>query len=181
MAKLVSKTYGDALFAAVADYKDISAFYQAAKLVVELLQEHGDFCRLMVHPKVAKEEKERILKETFAERIPSEIVGVLILLIRKGHADEMIPVCEHFIALVKEVNGIGEASVTTAIELGKTQRAKIEQKLLETTRYQSLEMQYDVDVALIGGMVIRIGDRVVDSSIKTKLQKLSKELREVQV
>ncbi len=181
MAKLVSKTYGDALFAAVAEHKDISSFYQTAKLVMELLREHEEFGRLMVHPKVAKEEKERILKETFAERIPSEIVGVLILLIRKGHAGEMIPVCEHFIALVKEVNGIGEASVTTAIALDKAQRAKIEQKLLETTRYRSLEMQYEVDAALIGGMVIRIGDRVVDSSIQTKLKNLARELRDVQV
>ena len=58
---------------------------------------------------------------------------------------------------------------------------KVEKKLLETTKYESFEMCYHVDESLIGGMVIRIGDRVVDSSIKTKLYKLSRELRNIQV
>ena len=52
----------------------------------------------------------------------------------------------------------------------------VEARLLETTKYVAFEMHYDVDTALIGGMVIRIGDRVVDSSVKTKLYELSREL-----
>ena len=54
-------------------------------------------------------------------------------------------------------------------------------RLEETTKYESFEMNYQVDAALIGGMVIRIGDRVVDSSIKTKLYEMSRELRNIQV
>lgn len=181
MAKLVSKTYGDALFATAMEEDKLDLFYEAAQLVLSLLREYEDFCKLMVHPKVAKEEKVKVLEETFADKIPREILGMFTLLVSKGHAGEMTSVCEHFIKLVKEQKKIGEAFVTTAIDLSKAQKAKIEQKLLETTGYKSLEMQYKVDAALIGGMVIRIGDRVVDSSIQTKLQYLSKNLRNVQV
>ncbi len=42
-------------------------------------------------------------------------------------------------------------------------------------------MHYDVDSSIIGGMVIRIGDRVVDSSIKTKLDELAKQLKKIQL
>ena len=52
------------------------------------------------------------------------------------------------------------------------------QRLLQTTKYESFEMNYQVDASLIGGMVIRIGDRVVDTSIKTKLYELSKKPEE---
>ena len=61
------------------------------------------------------------------------------------------------------------------------QKKHLVEKLKETTKYESFEMNYQVDEALIGGMVIRIGDRVVDSSIKTKLYNLSRELRNIQV
>ena len=71
--------------------------------------------------------------------------------------------------------------MTTAVELTDGQKDEIVRRLLETTRYESFEMNYAVDASLIGGMVIRIGDRVVDSSIKTKLYELSKSLRKIQV
>ncbi|MDE7277421.1 MAG: F0F1 ATP synthase subunit delta, partial [Lachnospiraceae bacterium] len=58
---------------------------------------------------------------------------------------------------------------------------KVEQRLLDTTDYKSMEIHYRQDAALIGGMVIRIGDRVVDSSISTKLNELQKDLLKVQI
>ena len=93
----------------------------------------------------------------------------------------MLSVFDYFIDLVKEEKKIGRAFVATAVELSADQKAKVEQKLLDTTKYETFEMNYSVDTSLIGGMVIRIGDRVVDSSIKTKLFELTRELRKVQV
>ena len=58
---------------------------------------------------------------------------------------------------------------------------EVERKLLETTSYQQMEMHYQTDESLIGGMVIRIGDRVVDSSIKTKLSELTRQLMKIQL
>ena len=57
----------------------------------------------------------------------------------------------------------------------------MENRLLKTTKYVEFEMHYKVDAALIGGMEIRIGDRVVDSSIRTKLQNLTRELSKIQL
>ena len=128
-----------------------------------------------------KEDKVKIVEDTFSGRIPKEIVGVMTILVTKGRAEEMLSVFDYFIDLVKEEKKIGIASVTTAVRLSDKQKAKVEQKLQDTTKYETFEMNYSVDASLIGGMVIRIGDRVVDSSIKTKLYELSRELRNVQV
>lgn len=105
----------------------------------------------------------------------------MTLLIKKGHAKDMCAVFKYFIGLVKEEKKIGSARVVTAIELSGEQKEKVEQKLLETTSYEKFEMNYEVDASLIGGMVIRIGDRIVDSSIRTKLYELSKNLRKIQL
>ena len=53
--------------------------------------------------------------------------------------------------------------------------------MLATTDYRTVECHYQVDVSIIGGMIIRMGDRVVDSSIRTKLNKLERELMAIQL
>ena len=181
MAKLVSKTYGDALFAVALEENRMDEFFEAVKVVADILRTNEDFGKLMNHPMIMKEDKVKIVEETFGGNIPREIVGIMTLLVTKGHASEMISVFDYFINLVKEEKKIGKADVTTAVSLNDKQKAKVEQKLLDTTKYETFEMNYSVDESLIGGMVIRIGDRVVDSSIKTKLYDLTRELRSVQV
>ena len=52
---------------------------------------------------------------------------------------------------------------------------------METTKYKSVEIEYEVDESLIGGMIIRIKDRIVDNSVKTKLESISRELHRIQI
>jgi len=73
------------------------------------------------------------------------------------------------------------AYVTSAAELSEAQKEKIREKLLATTEFVTMQMNYAVDPALIGGLVIRIGDRVVDSSIATRLEDMKRNLMKVQL
>ena len=181
MAKLVSKTYGDALFAVALEESRMDEFFEAAKALADILRTNEDFGKLMNHPKIMKEDKVKIVEETFATRLPKEFIGLMTLMVEKGRASEMLSVFDYFVSLVKEEKKIGKADVTTAMAMSDAQKEKVEKKLLETTKYESFEMCYHVDESLIGGMLIRIGDRVVDSSIKTKLYELSKELKSITV
>ena len=71
--------------------------------------------------------------------------------------------------------------MTTAAPLDPARRAAVEGRLLETAGYRSMELHYEVDPSIIGGMIIRVGDRVVDSSIRTKLDSLTKQLLQIQL
>ena len=93
----------------------------------------------------------------------------MVLIIEKDRSKELDAILTYFIDRVKEEKHIGVAFVTTAIELDKT------------TKYKEMEMHYTVDASIIGGMVIRIGDRVIDSSITTKLNELKKQLLKIQL
>ena len=169
------------MFAVAMEESRMDEFFEAAMGVVEILRTSEDFSKLMNHPKIIKEDKVKIVEETFSGNIPTEVVGLMTLMVEKGRANEMLSVFDYFVDLVKEEKKIGKADVTTAISLSDKQKEKVEKKLLETTKYESFEMCYHVDETLIGGMVIRIGDRVVDSSIKTKLYELSRQLRDIQI
>lgn len=181
MAKLVSKTYGDALFSVALEENRVDAFYEEVQGVKEIIAQNGELQKLLDNPKVIKEDKIKLIEEAFTSHVAKEIIGLIALLISKGHAGDIVSVFDHFIGLVKEEKKIGSAFVTTAVALTEVQKSAVEKRLLDTTRYESFEMNYLVDPSLIGGMVIRIGDRVVDSSIKTKLYELSKNLRSIQV
>ena len=181
MAKLVSKVYGDALFEAAREVGRMDDMYEEVLELQKLLQANEELQKMMENPKVIREDKENVIETVFRGRISDEIVELMKLMIAKGRYSNIESVFDYFIGLVKEEKKIGIAYVTTAVELTDGQKDEIVRRLLETTRYESFEMNYAVDASLIGGMVIRIGDRVVDSSIKTKLYELSKSLRKIQV
>ena len=181
MAKLVSKTYGEALFELAVEENKVDVFMEEITEIQKILAENKDFGKFMNHPKILKEEKTEVLENVFKGRISDELTGFLTLIVAKDRYDEIDAILEYFLTEVKRFKGIGIAYVTTASQLRDTQKAGVEQKLLETTSYKKMEMHYDVDESLIGGMVIRIGDRVVDSSIKTKLNELTRQLMKIQL
>ena len=69
--------------------------------------------------------------------------------------------------------------MTSAISLSEEQKQKIEKKLLDSTQYETMEIEYKVDAELIGGLLIRIGDRVVDSTIRHRLNSLTASLMKI--
>lgn len=181
MAKLVSKTYGDALFEIARETDRMDAFCEEAQGVQAVLNKHEEISKLMLHPKIVKEEKIRIMENMFKGRVSDELVGLLCMIIDKGHFGDLESVLAYFVGEVKEYKKIGTAYVTSAMELSDAQKEQLMKKLIQTTEYVEFEMHYDVDAALIGGMVIRIKDRVVDSSIRTKLYDLTRELSKIQL
>ena len=181
MAKLVSKTYGDALFEIAEESGRMDSFYEEVKGVLQVLSENADLTKLMNHPKIVKEVKIQVIENIFKGHVSDEIVGFMRMIVDKGHFGEIEEILNYFIGEVKESKNIGTAYVTTAVKLSDLQKHQVVTKLIETTKYVEFEMHYDVDAALIGGMVIRIKDRVVDSSIRTKLYDLSRELSKIQL
>ena len=181
MAKLVGATYGEALFELAVEESREEELMNEVILLRELLSENPDFGKLMNHPKVLKEDKLEVLEAVFKGRVSEELVGFLHLIVSKDRYGEIDSILDYFIDEVKQVKGIGVAYVATALDLSEAKKKEVEQKLLSTTSFTRMEMHYQVDESLIGGMVIRIGDRVVDSSIRSKLSGLERELLKVQL
>ena len=181
MAKLVGATYGEALFELAVEEGREEELMNEVILLRELLSDNPDFGKLMNHPKVLKEDKLEVLEAVFKGRVSEELVGFLHLIVSKDRYGEIDSILDYFINEVKQVKGIGVAYVATALDLSEAKKKEVEQKLLSTTSFTRMEMHYQVDESLIGGMVIRIGDRVVDSSIRSKLSGLERELLKVQL
>ena len=181
MAKLISKTYGDALFELALEEDRIDDYVAEVDAMLTIFRDNPELSKLLNHPKISKEEKITVVGQIFEGKISKELLGLINMIVEKDRNNAMEDIFSYFIDRVKEYKNIGVAKVTSAIELSDAQKAQVEKRLLETTGYVKFEISYDVDKDLIGGMVIRIGDRVVDSSIRTRLYELTKELNKIQM
>jgi len=179
MAKLVSTTYSDALFELALDKGALDSYAEEMHFVKESIDMNVEFGKLLNHPKITIEEKSTIIESVFKGKVSDDVTGFLVLIVEKGRTSELMAIIGDFLMKVKEHNKVGTAYVTSAVGLSGPQKDKLTAKLLQTTRYKSFEMEYDVDPSLIGGLVVRIKDRVVDNSIKTKLYLMSNKLSKI--
>ncbi len=181
MAKIVSKTYGEALFEIAVEQNKTREFVEEINGLKEVLEQNPELDKLFRHPGIPKQEKVQVVENVFKGQLSDELTGFLEIIISKERYGELQAIFDYFTDKVKEVQRMGVAYVTTAVELNEVQKKAVQDRLLQTTSYVSMEMHYDVDASLIAGMVIRIGDRVVDSSVRTKIDELTKQLLQIQL
>lgn len=176
MAKLASKTYGEALFELVLEKGTIDEVFGEVAGLRDLFAGNAELDLLLTHPKLSKEDKTKVLEQVFKGRISDDMLGFLVLVVEKGRYGELLAIFDYFIHQVKEYKKIGVAVVTGAYPVTDTQKRQIEEKLLAVTDYTSFEMEYRTDPSLIGGVKIQIGDRVVDGTVRNLLAGMAKAL-----
>ena len=181
MAKLVSKTYGEALYEVAAEAGRTLELMEEIRCVGEILAANPQFDELMGHPGIPKQEKLQVVEDVFRGRISDELAGLLEVVVSKERYKELPSIFAYFTDRVKEEQRIGKAYVTTAVELETAQRKAVEERLLATRGYAKKERTYEVAASNNGDMNIRINDRVVDSSVRAKLNGLKKQLLQIQL
>ena len=181
MAKLVSKVYGDALFSLAVEEDQLDTIWDEVRLIRQTVAENPDFLSVLCHPEMTQEKRNAVLEEIFKAELSQDMMGFLNVLVRKNRIGELLPVLDYFDEQAKEYSKIGVVSVATPMALSDRQREQLENRLLEVSGYESLEMQDQLDESLLGGMVIRIGDRVLDNSIRSKLEAMSRQLYKVKL
>ena len=181
MAKLAASAYGQALYELAIESGSAAGYLDEVQIVLEVFKENGELTVFLNNPKISKTDKVKTMESIFDSRVRKDITGLIVLAVEKDRQNDIRGILEYFITAVKDYLKIGIVNVAAPMELSDRQKAEVENRILDTTAFKKLEMNYSVDKSLIGGMVIRIGDRVVDTSIKTKLAELTKELNKIQL
>lgn len=180
MAKLVEERYAQALLLAAHESGQIDAYQKEVEALLNIFEEEKELMQFLLHPGVEKEEKKAVLIKVFSGRIADDMLCFLELVAEKGHWNEIERILKEFLDKVKEFEKIGVVYVQTAAELDEEQRAAVKKRILETTDYRSVELHVTVDPDLIGGIIVRIKDRICDGSLRTRLETLSRELSKIQ-
>ena len=104
MAKLVSKTYGDALFELALENNQLDSMLEEVRAVSTAIAENEDLTKLMNHPKIVKEDKIKVTEDIFTGRVSMELVGLMRMIVEKDHYNELDSVFEYFVSRVKAVS-----------------------------------------------------------------------------
>ncbi len=181
MAKSAITTYGEALFQIAVESSSCLPMLEEVTELKKILSDNPELGSVMLNPRFSKEEHSEIISNVFKGRIDDKLFSFLELLVNKGRYNYLEEILDYFISRVKEHLRIGQASVTSAIEIDEEMKKRIKEKLLSTTDYKEIEIEYITDPSLIGGMIIRIKDRIVDNSVRTKIENISRDLHKIQL
>ena len=181
MAKSAITTYGEALFQIACESSSCIEMLKEVTELKNVVDANPELKELMSNPRFSKEEHLGILEKVFKGKIDEKLFSFLELLTVKGRYGYLDEILDYFILRVKEYLHIGQAKVTSAIAIDDEMKKRIKDKLLSTTDYKEIEIEYETDPSLIGGMVIRIKDRIVDNSVRTKLENISRDLHKIQL
>jgi F-type H+-transporting ATPase subunit delta len=145
---------------------------------VEKLLVHAELRRMIEHPVVPFAAKERLLRRVAGDTVAAEALSLVLLMIRRGRPRAIGRMIAHFGELLRAERGVVLAEVRTALELEPEQRAAISERLAQLTG-DRVEMNEVVDESLIGGIAVRIGDRLYDASVRNRLERLRARLTAV--
>ncbi len=134
--------------------------------------------RLIEHPAVPFAEKERVLREVVGRRVSPEALNLVLLMIRRGRPGAVAAMVDRFHELLRRRRGVVLADVRTALPLDDGQRAQIAARLRALVGDQ-VQVTETVDASLIGGITVRVGDRMWDASVRNRLERLRARLTAV--
>ena len=132
---------------------------------------------LIEHPAVAYADKERVLRRVVDDVTP-EPLNLVLLMVRRGRPGAIDRMVDHFADLIRRHRGVSLAEVRTALPLEDVQRSAVVERLHELTG-DEIEINEVVDESLIGGITVRIGDRLYDASVRNRLERLRARLTAV--
>jgi len=133
---------------------------------------------LLQNPVIKHDQKLAVLKKVFAGKVHDLTMAFFEIITRKNREPILVSVAREFHNAYNEYKGIGKAVVTTATALDAGARAEFENLVRKYSDKKQIELVEEVDPDLVGGFVLKVGDRQVDASIKSKLKALKVQFSE---
>ena len=140
----------------------------------KLCQSNRDFLLMLKNPIISHDKKRKILYKLFEGKVDPSTLAIFDIITRKNREMFLPAIAEEFVSQYRTYKGIEKATVTTAIPLTDPLRKQFKQLVAEQTG-KSVELVERVDKEIIGGFILKIGDRLMDNSVRYKLKSLSYE------
>jgi F-type H+-transporting ATPase subunit delta len=134
----------------------------------------------LLDPQISPADRRKVLEQGLKSRAMPSVQVFADLLLRKKRIGIVRAIAREFKAIVERAKGLEHATVVSAVPLNAAERQRLHAELERTTG-KKIVLEAQLDPALLGGAYVRIGDRVVDRSVKTLLEAIAHQLYEVSV
>ena len=174
LTRSTARRYAEAAFEIAERDGSVDAWLTALAIAEERLTS-PEAMRLLSNPAIPAASRVEVLLHLLGDDVRGAPRNLLALMVRRGRFEQLPAVSREFRRLHLRREGIVEATVTTASALGTADVEALRQRL-ETLTGKRVELQPLVDPELLGGVSVRIGDHLIDGSVRGRLERLRTEL-----
>ena len=172
--------YANALFELADEKNSVDAVAKDLSSLAEMIEGSDDLERLVTSPAISKEDQSRamqsILEKSGADPLVKQFVGVIA---SNARLFALTAIIDRFLADLATRRGEISAEVVSAMTLNADLEDEVRQAVSKVAGSDKVSLTMRVDPSLIGGLVVRVGSRMIDSSIKSKLNKLEMTMKGV--
>lgn len=167
--------YAQALFELAREKNMLDQVQQELAMVDETVAQYPDLSKLLRHPLVPAAVKKDTVQKIFAANVSEYVLHFLLLLIDKRRENYLSTIYHTFLNLVNEARNVMTAQAVSAMPLRQEQVQALQAKLSAVTG-RNIRLEVSVDSRLIGGVMVKLGDKLIDGSVRRRLRTLEQAL-----
>ncbi|WP_085522630.1 F0F1 ATP synthase subunit delta [Tuberibacillus sp. Marseille-P3662] len=176
MSEAVAKRYAEALFEVAKERHLIDEFESQLNVVNETLKSSNDLQKVLSHSQVESNNKKDIIEKVFSQDLSQEVINLLKVLVDRRREKTIHYLINDYVDMANDYRGIEDMVVTTAQPLTEDEKQKLAEDLGQKLD-KKLRLNAKVDQNIIGGIIVKIGNTVFDSSLSGKLKRLKTQLK----
>jgi len=173
MAELIGSRYAEALFEASKDIDKIEEVYEELKLLREVFNKEVSLLQILGHPKISKNEKKELINNIFEKNLSQEVLNFLYILIDKKREGNILEIIDVYEDMYYNYKGILRVVAVTAVPMKEASKEKLKETLNEKLKKEIL-ISNKVDESIIGGVRLEIEGKLIDGTIKGKLEAMAR-------
>ncbi|MEM7591795.1 MAG: ATP synthase F1 subunit delta [Cyanobacteria bacterium P01_A01_bin.83] len=167
----ISEPYAQALMSLAQQNNLSDQFGETFRELSSLLSESQEFKDFVLNPVIKNEDKKEVLQRVMGDANPY-LVNFIMLLVDKRRIIFLESIVEQYLSLLRKLNQVVLAEVTSAQELSDEQKGQIVEKVKGIVEARDVELKTSVDPNLIGGVIIKVGSKVIDASLRGQLRRI---------
>ncbi|MCI6151740.1 ATP synthase F1 subunit delta [Fusobacterium perfoetens] len=169
----VGKRYAEAIYSVGESNNNLKEIYEALNLLMEMYLKDKEFKNIINHPLISLEEKKDFLSKIyFSEK--EKVKDIIFYLLEKGRIIDIKEIVAEYLKIYYLKNKILDVEATFAQDITEKQRERLIKNLEKRTN-KKINLKVNIDKSIIGGGILKIGDKIIDGTIKTQLKTLIKQ------
>jgi F-type H+-transporting ATPase subunit delta len=169
-----ARRYAKAVFEIAVDSDELERWLDDLTQLADSIT-NVEFRQALSAPRISMAQKESLIRESLGEAVGPLALNLICLLASRGQVQVLPTIADRFQEMLDAHQGVERAEVVSAVSLTDAQQEQVTQMLNDLSG-QDVRLTTRVDPEILGGLVIRIGDRVMDGSARSRLQNMRREL-----
>jgi F-type H+-transporting ATPase subunit delta len=176
VADEIIRGYAEALFRVLQVEGDLELVEDELYRFGKVLETNHELKQALSDQSIERVQRAKILDELLADKVSPHTLGLLLFVVEQGRGRQLPQILDETSNLAAEARQAAIAEVRSAVELDDEQKRQLAEALSKATG-KKVEVKVILDPAVIGGVVTKLGDTIIDGSVKRRLDQLKEQVR----